>query len=52
MGDWEIELKNEILKDFSYTGKKGENKCSTLGCSSIIFSNTYYIPCILTLKII
>ncbi|XP_060860912.1 uncharacterized protein LOC132938225 isoform X2 [Metopolophium dirhodum] len=30
-------FKDELLKDFSYTGKKGKKKFCSLGCTSVIF---------------
>jgi len=35
-------FKDELLKDFSYTGKKGKQKFSNLATCSVIFGKMYY----------
>lgn len=35
-------FKDELLKDFSYTGKKGKQKFSNLATCSVIFGKIYY----------
>lgn len=36
-------FKDELLKDFSYTGKKGKKKFSTLAICSVVFGELNYI---------
>lgn len=35
-------FKDELLKDLSYTGKKGKQKFSNLATCSVIFGKVYY----------
>jgi len=44
-------FKDELLKDFSYTGKKGKKKFCDLGCCSVIFGK-YYIIIVTILQLI
>lgn len=43
-------FKDELLKDFSYTGKKGKKKFCCLGCCSVIFGKYYIIIFTITIN--
>jgi len=45
-------FKDELLKDFSYMGKKGKQKFSNLATCSVIFGKMYYYYIYITIDFI